>query len=665
MKALQIQGPTKNHESIKKSDAQLHPHWLNLGIIESLGHSKGIGGRTFQQNRSLVQAWGSWWLVIGRVYIELGSAAKFGWVLQRLPSFSVQKRPAICGEFDWRRIRWSIGISSVDHVEQFFKCQKLAAGCLATRARRWEAGRELYPVRFPVYWLLIMKPTKTTTKPFLECWNMLKVLWNMVLSSQKEASQIRFGFSLLRPCRFPLGTGNARHNSLKLLRDGGNNCVRWGEFWVTGKRQGMSGSVIHLEVGELGISRTSCLVKNMSKQESMQEQSTIFYETMVQEHQVSQKHTKTQLCCPKTLILRCFYDPILGPQATEDAIKHRPWPSLVVASSDRHSVLDECCFWWMFDACWMFQLIDWLIDWLIDLYSKPLRWRYYPYPVTVFLLFETRLGNGFSNSPEILSNRIIYCKIWEIFVDVLLDGCLMSFLTSFWLQDFFGPEIFPSQGVEQHSHLALEVSKVGKGNDLWVGCGCCPGFLCWKKGGNTDFSGWYKSDLVLLVCKVADALGEETRSRQKDQKVRWSVGSWGLVQDLLGVLTIGRFGAGRSVYRRKIEKGGTYEQVKRYTFWLVISFELILYIEDFCTPGTTVQCVTCRCSLTGVMTMTTSRNHPKCIFFPTALAEGKFCEPRYELAVVLPLQRMLNEENDMLPVFWGLSWHFDARLISL
>ena len=99
----------------------------------------------------------------------------------------------------------------------------------------------------------------------------------MVLSSQKEASQIRFGFSLLRPCRFSLGTGNARHNSLKLLRDGGNNCVRWGEFWVTGKRQGMSGSVIHLEVGELGISRTSCLVKNMSKQESMQEQSTIFY----------------------------------------------------------------------------------------------------------------------------------------------------------------------------------------------------------------------------------------------------------------------------------------------------------------------------------------------------------------------------------------------------
>lgn len=158
-------------------DAQLHPHWVNLGIIESLGHSKGIGGRTFQQNRSLVQAWGSWWLVIGGLYIDLGSAAKFGWLLQRLPSFSVQKRSAICGECDGRRIRWSTGISSVDHVEQFFKCQKLAAGCLATRARRWEAGGELYPVRFPVYWLLIMKPTKTT-KHILELKHMLSCYVN-------------------------------------------------------------------------------------------------------------------------------------------------------------------------------------------------------------------------------------------------------------------------------------------------------------------------------------------------------------------------------------------------------------------------------------------------------------------------------------------------------
>ena len=68
------------------------------------------------------------------------------------------------------------------------------------------------------------------------------------------------------------------------------------------------------------------------------------------------------------------------------------------------------------------------------------------------------------------------------------------------------------------------------------------------------------------MCKVADALGEETRSRQKDQKVRWSVGSCGLVQDLLGVLTIGRFGAGRSVYRRKIEKGGTMNKSKGTLF---------------------------------------------------------------------------------------------------
>lgn len=101
LKALQIQGPTKNHESIKKSDAQLHPHWVNLGIIESLGHSKGIGGRTFQQNRSLVQAWGSWWLVIGRLYIELGSAAKFGWVLQWLPSPFCPKKTS-----DLRRMWW-------------------------------------------------------------------------------------------------------------------------------------------------------------------------------------------------------------------------------------------------------------------------------------------------------------------------------------------------------------------------------------------------------------------------------------------------------------------------------------------------------------------------------------------------------------------------------
>ena len=70
---------------------QLHPRWVNLGIIESQGHSKGIGGRTFQQNRSLVQAWGSWWLVIGSLDIELGSPAKFGWLLQWLPLFCQKK----------------------------------------------------------------------------------------------------------------------------------------------------------------------------------------------------------------------------------------------------------------------------------------------------------------------------------------------------------------------------------------------------------------------------------------------------------------------------------------------------------------------------------------------------------------------------------------------
>ena len=47
---------------------------------------------------------------------------------------------------------------------------------------------------------------------------------------------------------------------------------------------------------------------------------------------------------------------------------------------------------------------------------------------------------------------------------------------------------------------------------------------------------------LLLGCKVADALGEETRSRQKDQKVRWPAGICRLVQDLLRVLTRGRFG---------------------------------------------------------------------------------------------------------------------------
>lgn len=92
---------------------------------------------------------------------------------------------------------------------------------------------------------------------------------------------------------------------------------------------------------------------------------------------------------------------------------------------------------------------------------------------------------------------------------------------------------------------------------LWM----LPRFLCWFQWVIQEWSRTW-----LLVCKVADALGEETRSRQKDQKVRWSVGSCRLVQDLLGVLTIGRFGGGRSVYRRKIEKGGSMDKSKGTLF---------------------------------------------------------------------------------------------------
>ena len=75
---------------------------------------------------------------------------------------------------------------------------------------------------------------------------------------------------------------------------------------------------------------------------------------------------------------------------------------------------------------------------------------------------------------------------------------------------------------------------------------------------------------LLLVCKVADALGEETRARQKDQKVRWPAGSCRLVQDLLRVLTRGRFGGAEESTVERSRK-----EVLR-TSHKVLSSELIL-----------------------------------------------------------------------------------------
>lgn len=67
--------------------------------------------------------------------------------------------------------------------------------------------------------------------------------------------------------------------------------------------------------------------------------------------------------------------------------------------------------------------------------------------------------------------------------DVFFD--LNIFLTP----GFIGPEIFPSPRCRTAQPFGLGGVQGWKGDDFWVGCGCCPGFCAGNIGIKTDFSG--------------------------------------------------------------------------------------------------------------------------------------------------------------------------------